>query len=295
MKGLPKRILPFLLIAVLFLSLAFYPKKTGAVDPQRVVEIWNVDTFEGGKGSRTAFLGQIARKLEGDGRYFYVLSYTAEGARKAFSDGNCPDMISFGLGLPEVGALALPLSRDFYGARPDGRTLAVPWCMGKYYLFCLEDDFGKEGAYAISRGGANLPEVAAALAGIRGEVLDASEAYVRFLNGEFRYLLGTQRDVKRFESRGTVFFSKKLSLYNDLYQCLAILKNDRREDCDAFLDVMLSGETRSRLADIGMLPPDPSERYTVSLFASNDALAALRKNAAEGGEINFLEKYLKSR
>ena len=67
----------------------------------RVVLIWNVDTFEGGKGSRASFLNRVARLAEqtSDGVYYRVISYTAEGAQSAMAEGNYPDLLSFGIGL----------------------------------------------------------------------------------------------------------------------------------------------------------------------------------------------------
>ena len=45
----------------------------------RVVRLWNIDTFEGGRGSRTAFLSRIAAAYEkgNPGALVMVSSYTA--------------------------------------------------------------------------------------------------------------------------------------------------------------------------------------------------------------------------
>ena len=47
-----------------------------------IVRLWNIDTFEGGKGSRSAFLNRISAAYEKahDGVYIMVSSYTAEGS-----------------------------------------------------------------------------------------------------------------------------------------------------------------------------------------------------------------------
>ena len=45
-----------------------------------------MDTFEGGKGSRTSFLQRVARLAEHGNTYYRVLSYTAEGAQAAMQE-----------------------------------------------------------------------------------------------------------------------------------------------------------------------------------------------------------------
>ena len=92
----------------------------GQPTPQKtVLTIWNVDTFEGGKGSRTTFLNTVAKELEKDGKSIYmVFSKTLEGLDSAFQKGEMPDMLSFGLGV-DVSM----------------KNQAYCWCMGKYALF----------------------------------------------------------------------------------------------------------------------------------------------------------------
>ena len=60
MKGILRgicRAVPFLLLAAVVLAVALFPRQSAAEgESVRIVRVWNVDTFEGGKGSRTAFL-----------------------------------------------------------------------------------------------------------------------------------------------------------------------------------------------------------------------------------------------
>ncbi len=298
MKGIVRKTVPFLLIAVVIALLLFLPKKNEerkAVSPS-IVEVWNVDTFEGGKGSRTSFLSKIARKTASEGVYYYILNYTAEGVKEAFSRGVCPDMISFGIGTDGIAERAIDLSKPSWGGELGGKCLAVPWCMGKYYRFSLSDDFSEEGRTAISCGGENLSVLAAKLDGIEGEELPSEEAYIRFLNGEFCYLLGTQRDVCRFQAREVTVYREELSEYDDLYQYVSVLSREKRELCLPLVEALLSEETRGSLKEIGMFSPaEGSASLTLSVFASAEARKELASLARAGREANFLEKYLKSR
>ena len=55
--------LPFLLLLAAAV-IVFVPQKSKEAEARTVVRVWNIDTFEGGKGSRTAFLKSVARELK---------------------------------------------------------------------------------------------------------------------------------------------------------------------------------------------------------------------------------------
>lgn len=280
--------LPFLLLLAAAV-IVFVPQKSKEAEARTVVRVWNIDTFEGGKGSRTAFLKSVARELQGEA-YYLVTSYTLEGALTAFAEGEAPDVLSFGVGLSEFAERLLPLSYFFAGGELGGKTLAYPWCMGGYYLFSLTD-FEGEGRTALSVGGENLPAVAARLEGITGEETESVAAYTGFLSGKYRYLLGTQRDVCRFQARGVSVQARPLTKYCDLYQYIGILSSEKRDASLAFVEALLSPEVQGRLSQIGMFPLENNAERTVSVFLSSEALGRLAAAAREG---DVPEKYLKS-
>ena len=280
--------LPFLLLLAAAV-IVFVPQKSEKAEARTVVRVWNIDTFEGGKGSRTAFLKSVARGLQGEA-YYLVTSYTLEGALSAFAEGEAPDVLSFGVGLSEFAERLLPLKREFAGGELGGKTLAYPWCMGGYYLFSLTD-FEGEGRTVLSVGGENLPAVAARLEGIWGEETESVAAYTGFLSGKYRYLLGTQRDVCRFQARGVSVQARPLTKYCDLYQYIGILSSEKRDASLAFVEALLSPEVQGRLSEIGMFPLENNAERTVSVFSSREALGRLAAAAREG---DVPEKYLKS-
>ncbi len=280
--------LPFLFVLTAAV-LVFLPQKSGEAEARTVVRVWNIDTFEGGKGSRTAFLKSVARGLRGEA-YYLVTSYTLEGALSALAEGEAPDVLSFGVGLSAFAERLLPLPYSFAGGELGGKALAYPWCMGGYYLFSLTD-FEGEGRTALSVGGENLPVVAARLEGIAGEETESVAAYTGFLSGKYRYLLGTQRDVCRFQARGAKVQARPLTKYCDLYQYIGILSSEKREASLAFVEALLSPEVQGRLSEIGMFPLENNAERTVSVFSSREALGQLAAAAREG---DVPEKYLKS-
>ena len=293
-------IFAYLLILAVVLAAAFFPRERSE-EPvrQRIIRVWNVDTFEGGKGSRTSFLKSAARRVENNraGVYYLVSSYTLEGAEAAFKEGLAPDMLSFGVGLSVYAEQSLPLPYSFSGGELGGDTLAYPWCRGGYALFSLDESFEEEGKTAISCGGSNLSAVAAQLSGIVGDELSSLTAYTKFLNGEYRYLLGTQRDLCRFQARNVTVYYRALNAYCDLYQYISILSREKREDCLALLDELL--KKPELLESIGMYPVGGNNGFatkterTVGAFTSNDGLKSMLQAAQAGDEKN-LEKFLKS-
>ena len=295
-----KKALPFALIFAMVMTVAFYPHSAGKSEGdevKRVVRVWNVDTFEGGKGSRTSFLKRAAAKVEKANKHVYYLitSYTAEGIEHAFAQGEKPDILSFGIGVSVYLESSLPLPYSFSGGETESGCYAYPWCRGQYYLFSMTDNFEEEGATAISAGGENLVEVAAVLESLSGERIDSLSAYVAFLNGRYRYLLGTQRDVCRFISRGVNVYQKPLNEFCDLYQYISVLSSDKGEDCFAFVEELLSDRTQKELESIGMLPVKSGEAMrTISAFTDGDALDLLRGAAMGGEPVKNLDKFLKN-
>lgn len=291
--------LPFLLVAAVFLSVIFFPHTEVKAEPteKRIVKIWNVDTFEGGKGSRTSFLRRVALQAEkeNDGVFYFITSYTLEGANAAYEAGNRPDILSFGIGLSAYAEISLPLPYTFAGGNTKEGCLAYPWCGGEYYLFSLTENFEEKGTTALSKGGNNLPEVAANLAGIKGETVESTAAYVGFLSGKYRYLLGTQRDVCRFASRGINVYNKPLANYCDLYQYISVLSAEKRADCDLFVNTLLSTKIQEQLSDIGMFSVhEISGNKTLSAFTDAEALKTLSQTAANGTDAKNLDKFLKT-
>ena len=292
------RALPFVLIAVIVLCVCFYPnrKKEETIKPC-VVQIWHVDTFEGGKGSRASFLKKVATRVEKSDNtlYYMIKTYTVEGAREALKEGQKPDILSFGIGFGDCAEGALPLSYRFSGGEIGSDCLAYPWAAGRYSLFCLENDFEKQGDTVISEGGHNLAQAVASFHAIAGETLPSTSAYVQFLNGKYRYLLGTQRDECRFQTRGVTVYRKDLNDYCDLYQYISCLSAEKFEVCIKFIDCLLGKEMQESLSQIGMFPVSETQaKNTVCVFSSDEALNDFTQELKGNGDRKKIDKYLKS-
>ncbi|MDE7301621.1 MAG: hypothetical protein K2N47_05565 [Clostridia bacterium] len=199
------------------------------------INMWQIDGFEGGKGSRKAFLEKCATKCFIDENvYLNVVTLTAEAARENVAMGNLPDIISY----PSLfyGIENLINNTDFVNKI---------WCNGSYFLLTLEgnfDDFTPQNT-VINNGKDNLANVAAIFCRLNGAAREQpSNAYTKLISGKYKYLLGTQRDVFRLKTRGVSFKVKQLNSYNDLYQNVSIITKDsyNYQLCSRFVSYLCS-------------------------------------------------------
>lgn len=194
-----------------------------------ILEIWQVDSFEGGKGSRADYLEQVGKEFAADMCYVNVSALSAEGARLNIQKGNFPDIISYGAGM--------------YGIERyiSGYTT---WCRGSYCLLTISGDFSDIDIdnTIINKGKDNLISIASLFLGLQGAVEESpTGAYTKLLNGKYKYLLGTQRDIYRLKTRQAVFKVKGINEFNDLYQNVSIINaSSKKELSQNFINFLLS-------------------------------------------------------
>lgn len=266
-------------------------------DALQVLTLWQIDSFEGGRGSRAEYLRSLAQDFAKSANvYIEVTALSSDAARTNISAGVMPDIISYGAGFCGIESLV----SEGYGKA---------WCRGAYCLIALSGtDFSSVSAAntVINEGKDNLVSVAALFSGLQGADYAApTSAYVSLISGEYEFLLGTQRDVIRLQTRGESFEVKPLTEFNDLYQYISVLTRDGEKAAVAeeYINYVLShGESLTR---IGMLRDgvtlysdemhaleDVDFSYTVPAVASSGAVAEIKK-AARSGDINLLKSLLK--
>ena len=274
---------------------AAFSRNAGVAEPSApgVITVWQIDSFEGGKGSRAQYLRSVGDELlESSGVYTEVVALSSAAARENIAAGNLPDIISYGAG--------------FCGAEgvTDGNARA--WCRGGYCLITTGENF-EDVTYentVVNAGRDNLVGVAALFAGLeRADVLPPTSAYVALLSGDYEYLLGTQRDVIRLQTRGVDFSVCPLTDYNDLYQYITVLaRGQRRAACERFVELLDERDDTDRigmLRDGLMLYSDEmhvlegaAAVYTLPPMAGGDYIGQV-KSAVRSKDINLLKSLLK--
>ena len=263
--------LVFFLVVFPFFAISFLYKETKAETKQDVfLEIWNIDTFEGGTKSRHSFLQSNALKFQkaNDNVLIVVRSLSKEQAKIQLENGVTPDLVSFGIG---AGNLFSAISEDvsFFNVRNDLKSdKAVAWCMGGYVLCSYEDLSllseeeikNKTLGYSAENNTSLLAlESFSSKFALYDESLSQYDAYTAFLEKKFDVLLGSQRDFARFQNRlnlgslSSCYFTF-LTGYSDLVQYFAITTTEEnKEEClNEFIAYILSDDVQSSLSNIGM-------------------------------------------
>ncbi|MGN0804790.1 MAG: hypothetical protein ACI4MS_05350 [Candidatus Coproplasma sp.] len=185
------------------------------------INCWQIDGFEGGKGSRKQFIEKTVQNLyKNEKTYCTVVSLTSDSARENIENGIIPDVISYPSGF--YGIENLINSKDF---------AYKIWCRGCYCLLTLDtqSDFSDASSEntVINSGIDNKIDILSTLIGLSdAKSEEPLNAYVSLINGKYKYLLGSQRDVIRLTKRGLQYNVKQMTAYNDLYQNISILAKD---------------------------------------------------------------------
>lgn len=181
-----------------------------------MITVWQIDSFEGGKGSRASFLQSVGDEFsEQNDCYIHIISLSSEAARQNLAKNRVPDLISYGAG-----------TYGLEGYINDTPTSSV-WARGGYCVITTDEsaDFSDMSTQntVINRGIENMSGAAALFLGLNGAATEnPTSAYVSLLNGKFKYLLGTQRDIYRMTTRGASFKVKPVTEFNDLYQLISV-------------------------------------------------------------------------
>ncbi len=207
-------------LSVLLAAPLLIAANTGGNQPNNVtmnvLTVWQIDSFEGGKGSRASYLQNLGDKFsQTTNCYVKVISVTSGSARQNLNSGVIPDLVSYGAGM--------------YGLESyiTDKTAAHVWAHGGYCILTIDEsaDFSDISGQntVINIGLENYSQAAALMCGV-GEATKEkpTAAYVSLLNGKYKYLLGTQRDIFRLKTRNAAFKVKPLTEFNDLYQLISV-------------------------------------------------------------------------
>ncbi len=233
-------------------------------DKATVLVMWHVDTFEGGTGSRQDFLmkSAIAFEKKTPNVYISVVNHTVDSIMDGFTAGTFPDMISFGIGVADVLEYAKPLKTHinnvfFNTATWQNTVYCYPYAYGKYVK--ISQISPKNNSVVVSKGKNNLPLFTLKKQGgeLPVNILPSLESYAEFVAGKHGYMIGTQRDIYRLNSRGYEFEFEPYGDYTDLIQYIAVLSADEQRAIKAknFAEYLISDEVQLRLNEIGLFSP----------------------------------------
>lgn len=247
-----------------------------------VIELWQIDCFEGGTGSRTQWLKNAVGAFEKkhNGVFINVNSVSPLLAEQLLDSGDRQaDMISFGAGITvdraKLESLEAQTDTLFPFLGPVCFSQAIPWCMGAYCVIGETENWGKDGftdkrgavySLGIAPKAGYDPFQALTRADLTRELSfrqgTAQEMFDLYAGGRVRSLVGTQRDLYRVLARqnrgamreGAVTF---LEEYNDLFQFIGIFHTQDEKKMSmmqTFVSFLLEKEQQDALGEIGMFP-----------------------------------------
>ena len=221
-------------------NLPIRPQTEQPISYQGVLEMWNVESFEGGVGSREAWLTNRAAKFEtaNKGLFVHVTTLTVEQVKTKLAEGQTFDMICFSRGVGNLVKERLTTYKGNVGAIKDnylisgqleGSLYAVPLYSGAYCLFARTEQLSADRLLSDALTATftrkvgkntfelkplvtgftpyNSPLSALALSGGKGkasvdEDVTQYQAYEKFVANQTAVtLLGTQRDIYRLSQR----------------------------------------------------------------------------------------------
>ncbi|HAJ77613.1 MAG TPA: hypothetical protein DCO89_00895 [Clostridiales bacterium] len=261
---------PFTLLPSL-LSAQANVNKSENYEYQGILELWHIETFEGGAKSRSGFLEREAINFEKKhkGTYIVIQTMNLEQFELNIKQNKHPNIISFGIGVGNDFVENL-LDLDCASLRGDicaggvfnGKQKAVPYILGGYAIISNGNANGKTGVglkgttnplLAVQKEDKQIAEL------YDDNSLDSYDAYDKFIKGNFSTLIGTQRDVFRCKSRmdkgllnGASFTF--LNKYTDLVQYLSVFKGKEIEEklCNEFVSHMISSNVQAKLKDYNL-------------------------------------------
>ena len=244
LKFLPIVIVALACVVTLVWALPKLPVRPQQQAPETykgVLELWNVEAFEGGIGSREAWLINKAAKFEqsNTGLFVHVTSLTVEQLEAKLQTDETFDMICFSRGAgcllqdklaPVDASVGFVKENMLLSGQVDGKQYAMPLYAGVYCLFARVEQLPAEQllSNALSQTHTrkvgkstvelqpmvcgftpyNSPLSALAMSGGKGKVSGIKEdttqyqAYEQFVaNRTAVTLLGTQRDIYRLSQK----------------------------------------------------------------------------------------------
>ena len=227
------------------------------------LELWQIDTFEGGTSSRAKFLEKMAVQYEKQhkGVYIIVRNLTIEQALSMLGKDNVPDMISFGIGAGDklcvytqkVSANANIRSPLLKAGQIANTQYAIPWCMGGYVLCGQKKENAKFGVGMQF----NVPPTKEAKNVTKFD--SQYSAYCAFCDNQFDVLIGTQRDYYRLLNKLNLGAIPQCDFefnneYSDIVQFISVTTTNKQIVLHAsnYIQFLTCDYVQSKLVDIGM-------------------------------------------
>ena len=254
-----------------------------------VIDIWHIESFEGGKKSRKRYLEEIGIKFNkiNPNIYVSVINLSEEQLYLNIQNGILPDVFSFSIG---SGSLLTSYLKDLpknknirdnlqnYGM-VNNEILAYPYMLSCYVAISKNlNEAGltnklnaKVEKNKFGYGFSTKTNINPAKVLIENNIsnLDKNKffddvstysSYSNFICGKFNTLVGTMRDYYRCKNREDLgkisnCYYELLENFSDLIQYIGINKNIKESKincCKQFLNFLLEDYSQNKIKDYGL-------------------------------------------
>lgn len=238
-----------------------------------VIDMWHIESFEGGSASRTSFLQKRAQEFEKNnkGAFISIVSMSLEEAKINLQNGKKPKIISFSLGLGdylktellEYKGKKIGLEKLLLAGKFNNKQLAVPYILGGYCGFNMQNSIILSGLKDNSLTSLSLAinkETNSSFIMEKSSFnLDSYNAYASFIKGKSGGFFGSQRDFYRLNNRINNNSLKEgeftFSSFTDLLQFVGICKGTNEDEikiATSFIEYLTSKESQKALLSYGM-------------------------------------------
>ena len=302
----------FIVIVITIFGLTIGVNKIGEKDLSSdsstykgILNLWHVDTFEGGTWSRKQFILSVARQFERDNPdvLINVKQHTVSSINSEL-EKDLPDIVSFGAGVNISGMCELNLKYND-ACTINGKTYAVPYLMSGYYIFSKTEIGDKTHFDKITIADSDLtsPLTAFYASGYTANkisIKNTVNAFYDFCVGDCEVLVGTIRDANRIIAKNLSVNVALLNGYNDLYQYVSVTSKSqiKKAYAEKFIELLISKNVQESVSKLSMLSPylslyndgllneceSISPTLTVSAFMQNSVYTQIKKTVIDGKE-----------
>lgn len=227
-----------------------------------ILELWHIESFEGGGANRQNYLNQLALSYQNQNPTTIVMvkSIDAEQLDEALKL-KVPHLISFS---EQVALTVLPYLKEFdceydvsdnylQSAKYNGKQLAVPFIASGYCYFTKTTSKDT----TIYTANNNLHSATSLVNNQvinNNQQLSSYQCYTKFVNSNNIQLLGTARDlfrIKNLESLGRFSVTyEPVSTFTDLIQYVSVTCNNK--NALNFISYMLSDTNQLKLSNLSL-------------------------------------------
>ena len=227
-----------------------------------ILELWHIESFEGGGANRQNYLNQLALSYQKENPTTIVMVklISADQLHETLQR-NTPHLISFS---EQVALTVLPYLKSFdcefdvmdnylESARYNGKLLAVPFIASGYCYFSKVNS-ADTSIYTANNNMHNATSLINNQPINNNLQLSSYQCYTKFVNSNNIKLLGTARDlfrIKNLESLGRFSVNyEPVASFTDLIQYIGITCNNKK--ALNFISYMLSDDSQLKLSSLSL-------------------------------------------